>query len=181
MTALEQLSVTAPRPEPLCGRYARKMDPWWGFVIAAAIWTVCSMTVVSLVGIEMNQVFGFADGSTGAKILTLALLATGGVAAVQAFRWWRHRRLASKVKLLRDGELVDVVVVTRDAAVVSRTSTIVELEGADRTLRCEFNVWFLPGEGETIKVLHHRELDHVVAFGRSGALYSGHVRRSHLR
>jgi hypothetical protein len=177
VTALEELSVATPRPERLSRRYARKMDPWWGFGIAAAIWTICSMTVVSLVGLELNQAFGFADGSTNAKILTLALLALGGVGAVQVFRWWRQRRLASKERLVRDGELLEVVVTKRDSKVVSGKSTIVELEGADRTLRCEFNVWFLPGKGETIKLLHHRDLDHVVAFGRSGAMYSGHVRR----
>ena len=64
MTALEELSVATPRPEALCRRYARKMDPWWGFALAAAIWTICSLTVVSLVGMKLNQVFGFADGST---------------------------------------------------------------------------------------------------------------------
>jgi hypothetical protein len=153
------------------------MDPWWGFAIAAAIWTICSMTVVALVGIELNQAFGFADGSTNAKILTLVLLAVGGVAAVQTFRWWRRRWLAGKERLVREGELVDVVVMKRDSKVVSGKSTTVELEGADRALRCEFNVWFLPSEGETIKLLHHRGLDHAVAFGRSGAMYSGHVRR----
>jgi hypothetical protein len=177
MTALEELSVATPRPEALCRRYARRMDPWWGFALAAAMWTICSLTVVSLVDMKLNDAFGFADGSTNAKILTLALLVVGGVAAVQAFRWWRQRRLAGKERLVREGELVDVVVVKRASSLVSGKSTTVELEGADRALRCEFNVWFLPSEGETIKLLHHRGLDHVVAFGRFGAMYSGHVRR----
>lgn len=176
MTALEELSVATPRPDALCRRYARKMDPWWGFTIAAAIWTVCSLTVVSLVVMELNPVFGFEDGSTGAKVLTLVLMLTGGFAAFQVFTWWRRRRLASKEALVRDGEMIEAFVLSRDIAAVSRKSTVVELETADRTLRCEFNLWFVPTKGETIKVLHHRGGSHVLAFGRSGAMYSGHVR-----
>jgi len=177
MTPLEELSVATPRSEALSKRYARRMDPWWGFVIAGAIWVVCTLVISSLATMKIGDALGYEDGSTGAQILSLSLLGAGAGLAVVTFVWWRRRRLASKEKLVRDGKLLEMEVTGRPFQLGgSRTRTAVDLEGPDRSLRCVFNRWFLPGKGETIHVLHHPEVSHVVAFGRSGAMYSGHVR-----
>ncbi|HET9991746.1 MAG TPA: hypothetical protein VFQ65_24625 [Kofleriaceae bacterium] len=174
MTPLEELAVATPRDAALCKRYARRMDPWWGFVIAGAIWVVCTLAISVLATIKLGETLGYADGSTGAKVLSMILLVAGAAIAIVTFRSWRRRRLALKEKLVREGALLDMEVTGRPWG--DGKTTVVDLEGADRSLRCAFNRWFLPGKGETIKVLHHPQVSHVVAFGRSGAMYSGHVR-----
>jgi hypothetical protein len=176
MTPLEELSVAVPRSDALCKRYARKMDPWWGFVLAGAIWAVCALTIVTLAMMKIGGALGYEDGSHGAKMLSAFMMPIGAILAILAFRWWRHRRLAAKEKLVRDGALVEMEVTGRPFQLGgSKTRTAVDLVGDDRAMRCVFNRWFLPSTGETLSVLHHRDVPHVVAFGRSGAMYSGHV------
>ena len=176
MTPLEELSVATPRSDGLCKRYARRMDPWWGFVIAGAIWAVCSLTVVSLAMMKIGTALDYQDGSHEMKVLSAIMMPAGAVLAIVLFQLWRRRRLATKEKLVRDGALVEMEVSGRPFQLGgSKTRTAVDLVGEDRSMRCVFNRWFLPTTGETIKVLHHRAVPHVVAFGRSGAMYSGHV------
>jgi hypothetical protein len=127
--------------------------------------------------IKIGTSLGYADASPEAKRLSLILLPLGLATGVSTFVWWRRRRLATKEKLVRDGDLIEVEVTGRPFQLGGwKTRTAVDLAGDDRQLRCVFNRWFLPSTGDTIKLLHHREVPHVVAFGRSGNMFSGDVR-----
>lgn len=177
MTPLEELSIATPRADAVCKRYARRMDPWWGFVIAGVIWWVCVMSMTTVAMIKISDSLGYAAGSSGAKKLSMIALPIAFALTIFGFVWWRRRRLGTKEKLVRDGDLVDVEVTGRPFQLGgSKTRTAVDLVGADRELRCVFNRWFLPAKGDTIKLLNHRGVAHVVAFDRDGAMYSGHVR-----
>ncbi len=176
MTPLDELSVKAPRPAALYGRYARRLDPWWGFVIAAWVWATGALVVQVLALIAILRAFGLRDGSPGARVVALVLFLAVGALTIASFRWWRRHRLASKAALIRDGELVEVQVTARPFEAFGwKSRTALELVGANRRLRCVFNRWFLPTVGQPIMLLHHRALAHVVAFGPSGAMYAGHV------
>jgi hypothetical protein len=175
MSALDELSIPAPRPDPLCRRYARKMDPWWGFVLAGVIWFACAMSMVTLAGIKLTSALGYADGSPETRRLSLIVEVAGLAATIGLFVWWRRRRLATKETLVREGDLVEVTVTGRPLQ-LSKTRTVVDFDGDDRELRCVFNRWFLPRTGETVTILHHPRVPHLVAFGSSGGMFSGHVR-----
>ena len=176
MSPLQELSVDAPRPVPLARRYARKLDPWWGFVVAGVVWFVVVLVLTILAAIEVGEALGYADASTGAQVLTVIALVAGLTIGIAGFTWWRRRRLATKARLVRDGDLIEVEVTGRPFRLTGwKTRTTVDLAGHDRTLRCVFNRWFLPTPGDTITVLHHRSTHHIVAFDRAGAMFSGHV------
>ena len=176
MAPLDELSIPVPRPEPLCKRYARRLDPWWGFVVAGTIWTVVAMVVTMLAMMKVSDRLGYEDGSRGAQVLAVISLVGAATFTIVTFRWWRTRRLASKATLIREGALRVMTVTGRPFRLGRSTSTAVDLEGGDRTLRCVFNRWFAPLTGETIKVLHHPAVPHLIAFDRTGSMYSGHVR-----
>lgn len=177
MTNLEELADDVPRPAQVAKRYARRLDPWWGFVIAGIIWAVCAQAIIAIVGIKVNSALGYEDASTGARVVMMTGLVVGGVLAIAGFIWWRRRRLAVKELLVREGDLLDADVTGRPFQLGGwKTRTAVDLECDDRALRCVFNRWFLPTPGDTIKLLHHPDVPHVVAFDRSGRMFSGHVR-----
>ncbi len=177
MSPLDELSVPAPRPEPICRRYARKMDPWWGFVLAGVIWFVCAMSMVTVAGIELTSSLGYEAGSLETRRLSLLIEIAGLVVTIGLFVWWRRRRIATKETLVREGDLVEVTVTGKPFQLAgTKTRTVVDLDGDDRQLRCVFNRWFLPRTGEVITILHHPGVPHLVAFGSTGGMYSGHVR-----
>jgi hypothetical protein len=173
MSALDDLSVPVPRPQAVAQRYARQLDPWWGFVLAGAIWAVCTLVVSSLAMMKLGEALDIADGSTGAQVMTLVSLVVFATTGVIVFRWWRRHRLGRKEALLRDGDRLEVHVGRLWS--FSRTKTVVELQAADRNLRCAFNRWFLPSNGSTITVIHHPGTSDIVAFDGSGSIYAGHV------
>ena len=172
MSALEELSVPRPRPEALAKRYARRMDPWWGFVLAGVIWTICGFAMTMVLMLKITERLGLEAGSHGAQAAAIIGLLGGGAAIFFTFRWWRRSRLADKALLVRDGELIEVAVTGKPLRLTS-TKTTVDLEGGKRRLRCVFNRWFSPSTGDTFKLLHHRGVAHVVAFDRGGDMYSG--------
>jgi len=178
-SALAELDVPPPRPDALCQRYARRMDPWWGFAIAAALITLFAVVITSVLAIKLMGWLGIRDGSTGAKIVSGGILVVGTVAARQVFRRWRRRRLAVKRRLVRDGVIHEVrVAASRRELLPSGTrqfSAIVRVVGPQVDEDVGFNLWFSPPVGTTIRVLHEPGLRPVVAFDAAGRMYNGLV------
>lgn len=172
MTAFEELSVPKPRPPELCRRYARKLDPWWGFIIAGVIWTIYGMALSVVLMIQIMGRLNIEDGSSSARIASIVTLVVGGAAVFLSFRWWRLARLREKELLVREGDLLEMEVVGRPFQ-ISKYRTTVDLAGSKRELRCAFNKWFSPRG--TLYVLHQPMVPHVVAFDRDGGIAQGHV------
>ncbi len=178
---IEELSVPTPRPDPLCREYARRIDPWWGFAFAGFLWIVMANAMTLVATIKLCDALGYEDQSSGAKALGGALQIVGLSLSVVTFILWRSHRLGTKERMIREGELLEVAVVGKPFMLGNRTKTMVALEGEDVEMRCVFNRWFSPDTGDTIEVLFHPAINHLLAFGRHGEMYSGHVRESRPR
>ncbi len=179
--ALAELSVPTPRPASLCREYARRIDPWWGFAFAGFLWVVMVNAMMLVATIKLCDALGYEDRSTDAKVLGDAMFVAGLAISVSTFIVWRRHRLGTKERMIREGELLEVAVVGKPFTLRRKTQTMVVLEGERVEMRCVFNRWFSPNTGDTIEVLYHPTVSHLLAFGRHGDMYSGHVRASRRR
>jgi hypothetical protein len=174
---LAELDMQTPRPDELCARFARRMDPWWGFVIAGGLFMLVGLIVPTLVLIALGPRLGMVDGSHAAQVFSLGGEAIGALVAWKLFARWRNARLGAKRELIRAGKLVDMTVDAQLSSLLRsrRYSHCVRLSGGGVTLDCGFNLWFAPSPGETVHLLYKRGLVPVLAFDASGRMYNGQV------
>ncbi len=107
MSDLETLRTTpTPRPAALCGRYARRIDSIFGFVLYGALWffVACGMATAALfLGM---WIVGPHPGAV-AKAFVLGGWIGAFVGAWALYWRWVRSRLAPARRLIRDGVLVD--------------------------------------------------------------------------
>lgn len=174
----DEINVSTPRPEEVCQRFARRMDPWWGYVLAGLLYGVVMLGVTELLALKISEGLGFSDQSRGERIIVCVTLLVGAIASWQLFVRWRRRRIAHKRELVRNGRLIEVVVTKqmRNWARSSRRfSNVVRVTGAGLTLECGFNLLFAPREHQKFWLLHHPRIVAIVAFDDSGAMCNGLV------
>jgi membrane protein implicated in regulation of membrane protease activity len=181
MTDLEALDVPRPRPEALATSVVRRLDPWWGWVVAGVLLGLAGFVVGTFVMLWVNPALGIADGTRAAQIAALLCLVLGEAAALTIFGQWRRRRLARKRALIRHGTLATATVVKRKRRVNKGRSDLELAISAGPTLRCAFNVWFGPPPGREMRVLWARDNADLLGFDAAGRMYSGHIKRTRNR
>jgi hypothetical protein len=107
LSDLVNLEVQIPRPDELCARYARRMDPW-GFVIAAGLFLLGGLIVPILGLVLLGPRLDIVEGSLAAQVISLGGMVLGGLLAWKVFVRWRTGRLAVKRELIRSGKLVEM-------------------------------------------------------------------------
>jgi hypothetical protein len=106
---------SVPRPDDVCARYVGLVAPWWGFAAYGFLYFFVAMVAFlagMLLAIGVKEVLGFADGSTGAQVLAWVFSVAAFVLSWWPFARWVKRRRAAAYPLLREGELVDGIVVS---------------------------------------------------------------------
>jgi hypothetical protein len=183
-------TTSAPRPDDLCARYVGKIAPWWGFAVYGIAFLVLAwllLVVGVLLGIGVSSVLGVAKGSTLAGVFAW----TFGVATFALSWWpfarWVKRRRGAALPLLRDGELIDGVVVDKFAGsaldVVGRVATdyvvsqiggvkfyrvAIEHGGQQHMLKIPISSWSIPAARTNLKVLFNPATKYVLVFDEAG-------------
>jgi hypothetical protein len=175
MTDLARLDVPRPRPAALAASLVRRLDPWWGWVVAAVLLALAALVVGTLALVTVTPALGIADGTRAAQVTAAVCLLLAGVGAYVVFTRWRRARIGGKRALIRDGLLASATVVDGGRVLEKGRSDLELAITGGPTLRCAFNVWFGPAAGREIRVLWQPGAPTILAFDAAGRMYSGHV------
>ena len=183
-------TTPAPRPDDLCERYAARVAPWWGFAVYALAYLFVGLfafTAGIFLAIGVKELLGVRDGSTLATVLAY----TFGFAAFALSWWpfarWVKRRRGAAMPLIRDGKLIDGVVLDKFSGraldVVGRVATdyamsqvggikffrvAIDSAGEEHVLKIPITTWRVPPPGTMLKVLFNPAATYALVFHETG-------------
>ena len=144
-------------------------------VVAGALLALAGLVLASLALMTVSPWLGIAYGTLAAQLTTLISLALGLSGAHVVFTRWRRARVDGKRALVRDGVLTTASVVRRRLEIDKlRSELSFELRGGP-SLRCYFNLWFMPAPGREVRMLWQQGCPSLLAFDAAGRAYSGLV------
>ena len=107
-------TASVPRHDEVCDRFVRRIAPWWGFAVYGVVYAVVSMLAFIAflcVGLAVGAALGAVDKSIAINVSGFAF----GLPAFALVWWhfvrWVKRRRGAARPLIRDGELVQGVVI----------------------------------------------------------------------
>ena len=164
MTDLEAITENpTPRPERLAQRFARRIEPTWGFVLYGILYW---MFVANMVG-TLPLIAAVAYYQSGEAPGWVMFLSTIWYPLIQVPLWWLFQRWkagrrADAVRLVRDGEIVTASV-TRSTGMDAARQYTIAFQGI--VLRPAVDL----GDEPQCKVLYRSNARHCFVFAPDGS------------
>jgi hypothetical protein len=163
MTDLDAMSeATVPRPDRLAQRFARRLEPTWGFVLYGILYAALVANVVGTIPLIFVVSSAWpADPSDAAMLATLGWYVVSQIPMWWLFRRWVRTRRSGPVMLVREGQLLDGTVIAHP---MSQTMVGCAISVGDGVIGVPVK---LPGD-TPCKVLYHPGAKYAFVFGPDG-------------